>query len=38
MSKKLFTNKEISILTQDKYVEKLVAKELHIQMNLKENL
>lgn len=38
MSKKLFTEEEIIILKQNKYVKKVTQKVLLIQMNLKEYL
>ena len=38
MSKKLFTEQEIIILKQNKYVKKVTSKVLPIQMNLKEYL
>lgn len=38
MSNKIFTEEEIVILSKNKYVKKLVIRELHILMNLKEVL
>ena len=38
MSKKLFSSKDIEILSKNKYVKRLVKKELHILMNLKDYL
>ena len=38
MSKKLFSSKDIEILYKNKYVKRLVKKELHIVMNLKDYL
>ena len=35
MSKKKFSNEEINKLSINKYVKKLVLKQLHILMNLK---
>lgn len=38
MSKKLFSSKDIEILSKNKYVKKVSEKELHILMNLKDYL
>lgn len=38
MSKKLFSSKDIEILYKNKYVKKVIEKELHILMNLKDYL